>query len=114
MYITKISLSYFFLGIGVIAIIFYVYFKFITIKTSSDSKDKDKILGNMKDVDAWRDRNTKMSYLSLFWAIISILAFIFLKFYYGAGLLSILLPFIYLALIVVSIVLFLPKKKITG
>lgn len=114
MYITKISLSYFFLGIGIIAAIFYVYFKFITIKTSSESKDKDKIVGNMKDFESWRDRNNKMSYLSLFWAVISILTFIFLKFYYRAGLLSIFFPFIYLAVIIVSVILFLPKKKIAG
>ena len=106
MYLTKNSLSYFFLCIGIIAIIFYAYFKFITIKTSPNGNDKDKIVGEMKDIESWRYRNIVMGYLSLFWGIISILAFIFLKFYYKAGLLSILLPFIYFALIVISIVLF--------
>ncbi|KAJ49485.1 Na+/H+-translocating membrane pyrophosphatase [Clostridium tetanomorphum] len=114
MFITKISLSYFFLIIGIIAIVFYVYFKFLIIKSSPNNKDNEKILGNMKDVSRWLDKNTKMSYISLFWAIVSIIAFIFLKFYYTAGLISIIFPFLYLALIVISIILFLPKNKITS
>lgn len=59
MFITKISLSYFFLIIGIIAIVFYVYFKFLIIKSSPNNKDNEKILGNMKDVSRWLDKTQK-------------------------------------------------------
>ena len=112
MNLTKISVSYFFLGIGILAIIFYVYFKMLSIRTSPSSDNRDKIIGDMKDVDSWTEKNKRMEYLSLAWAIISIGIFAFLKFYYTAGLISALFPFIYLALIVISIMLFMPKKRV--
>ncbi|WP_055667371.1 hypothetical protein [Desnuesiella massiliensis] len=110
MQITSISMSYFFLVVGVLSLIFFIYFKFIVIKTSSHSDNRSKIVGNMKDPDSWRNSNNKMSYVSLFWAIVSIGAFIYLKFFISATLISIFIPFIYLAAIIISSFIFSSKK----
>lgn len=110
MQITSISMSYFFLIVGVLSLIFFIYFKFIVIKTSAHSDNRKKIIGNMKDPDSWRNSNNKMSYVSLFWAIISIGAFIYLKFFISATLISIFIPFVYLAAIIISSFIFSSRK----
>ncbi|MGH4118695.1 hypothetical protein [Clostridium sp.] len=114
MNITSISLSYVFLGIFIIALIFFLYYKFIVINTGEKSKRRDKIIGSMKDPDNWRDRNNKMAYVSLFWTIISISVFIYLKFFHTAGLISIIYVFVYLTVIVVSVSLFLTQNKVVA
>lgn len=110
MFITSISLSYVFLIIGVISLIFFLYFKFITSSTSEESHRRDKILGNMKDPESWRETNNRMGYVSLFWFIVSIAAFIYLKFFLQASLISIIIPFTYIALIIISSFLFGRRK----
>ena len=102
MYITSISLSYAFLGAAIIACCFFIYFKTLIIKTGDIKESKDEILGNMKEPEAWRNKNNKMSYLSLFWTVISLILFIYLKFFYTVSLVSILYIFAYLALIVIT------------
>lgn len=111
MLVTSISLSYAFFGVGVIALICFVYFKLLVVKTSPEKTSRKSIIGEMKDPDTWRDRNNKMSYLSLFWALLSIGIFIYLKFFYPSGLISIVIPFVYLALIAVSASFFSSRKK---
>ena len=111
MLITSISLSYFFLGVFIIAIGFSLYFKALVINTSPDSKKREKILGDMKDPISWRDRNNKMAYLAMFWSAISLILFIYLKFFYNANLISIIYLFVYLALIAVSTILFGGRRK---
>lgn len=114
MYLTSISLSYFFLGISLIALGFLFYFKVLVIKTSPDKDSRKKIIGKMKDPDDWRDRNNKMAYVSLFWTIISIGIFIYLKFFFTAGLVSIMYLIAYIAFIVISTSFFGVKRKTKG
>jgi hypothetical protein len=108
------SASYLFLGISMIALLFFLYYKFLVVNTGDESKRRDKIIGFMKDPDHWRERNNKMSYVSLFWTIISISVFIYLKFFHTAGLISIIYVFIYSAVIVLSVSLFLNQNKIVA
>lgn len=107
---STVSLSYIFLGIFVIAILFYLYFKFVLIKSSPKSPNRDKIIGTMKKPEVWHERNKRLSYVSLFWAIISLGIFVFLKFLYKSPLIPSFMIFIYLGIIVLSSVLFLPRK----
>jgi hypothetical protein len=111
MLVSSISLSYAFFGIGVIALIFFLYFKVLVVKSSPENPSRKSIVGKMKDPDTWRDRNNKMSYLSLFWTILSIGIFIYLKYFYPSGLVSIIIPFIYVGLIAVSASYFSSRKK---
>ena len=111
MYITSISLSYALLITTIISCCFFVYFKTLVIKTSSAKESKDKILGKMKEPKAWRSRNNKMSYVSLFWTVISLLLFIYLKFFFIASLVSIIYIFAYIALIVITAALTGLKNK---
>ncbi|MBU5484873.1 hypothetical protein KQI86_11050 [Clostridium sp. MSJ-11] len=113
MNITRISFSYFFLGVGLLSIVFYVYFKMLSIKSDPKSKDRKKVIGEMKDVALWTEKNKMMEYLSLGWAVISIALFAFFKFFYTTtGLISIIFPFVYIAMIAASVMLFMPKKKV--
>ena len=102
MYITSISLSYALLGVTIIACGFFVYFKTLVIKTVGTNESRDKILGKMKEPEAWRNKNNKMSYVSLFWTVISLILFIYLKFFHTASLVSILYIFAYITLIVIT------------
>jgi hypothetical protein len=111
MLVTSISLSYAFFGVGIMALISFVYFKLLVVKTSPNNASRNSIIGEMKDPDSWRDKNNKMSYLSLFWAILSIGIFIYLKYFYPSGLISIIIPFVYVALIAVSASFFSSKKR---
>ena len=112
--ITSFSLAYIFLGISIIAFVFFLYYKFLVINTGAKSKRRDKIIGSMKDPDNWRHRNNIMAFVSLFWAFISQFVFIFLKFFYSSGLVSIIYVFIYLAVVVLSISFFIKKNKVTS
>ncbi|KGK87547.1 hypothetical protein SDC9_113315 [bioreactor metagenome] len=107
---STISLSYIFLGIFVVAILFYAYFKFVLIKSSDKSPDKDKIIGTMKKPEVWHERNKRMSYIALFWSVISLAVFVFLKYLYKSPIIPSFMIFIYLGVIVLSSVLFLPRK----
>jgi len=102
MNITSISLSYALLGATLIACSFFIYFKTLVIKTGSGKDSKEKIIGTMKQPEVWRNRNNKMSYLSLFWTVVSLSLFVYLKFFHTSGLISILYIFAYIALIVIS------------
>lgn len=111
MNITTISLSYFFLAICIIALAFSLYFKTLVIKTEPNNKSRQKILGNMKDPVTWREKNNIMAYVSIFWSVISLVIFIYLKFFSKAGLISIVYVFIYVGLIGVTALYFAMHKK---
>lgn len=102
--ITSISFSYLFLGIALIALSFCLYFRLIYKKTSPDSPSAQTIFGEMKHREDWRDKNRLMSFISLFWALISIILFIYLKFFLAPSLISILYLLIYAVLIVMSVI----------
>ena len=101
-----------FLFVSIVEFIFFLYYKFVVINTGSKSKKRDKIIGTMKDPEHWRTRNNIIAFISLFWSFVSIIAFIYLKFFYTTGLLSIVYIFIYAALIVISVSLFMRKNKV--
>lgn len=111
MYLTSISLSYFLLAISVASIGAYLYFRLLVIKTDDSNDNRDKIIGNMKDPISWRKRNKQMSFVCLFWFIVSTIAFIILKFFYPLALISFMLLIIYAVLIVLSIVFFSRGEK---
>ena len=112
--ITSMSLSYIFLGISIISFMFFFYYKYLVVNTGDNSKRRDKIIGSMKDPEDWRGRNNKMAYVSLFWTIISIIVFIYLKFFFQSGLISIIYVFVYLVAVVLSVSLFLKQNKVVG
>lgn len=111
MEITSFSLSYLFLGIFFISLIFFIYFKVLVVKTEPDSKSNKKIIGTMKNPDIWRDKNNKMSYVSALWTVLSLILFIYFKFFYKAGLVNIIYFFVYIAVIILSVVLFGVKNN---
>lgn len=111
MNMTSSSLSYLFLVIAAFCLLFLFYFKILVMNTAEQSKRKDKIIGNMKDPDAWRNRNNKMSYVFLFWTIVSFLVFVYLKYFFGLGLISAIYVIAYLAVMVISISFFGMKRK---
>lgn len=99
---TSTFISYAFLGISLLALLFFLYFKVLVVKTSPDKKSRNNIIGEMHDPDTWRNRNNKMSYLTLFWAILSGGIFIYLKYFYPQGVVSLLILFGYIGAIIVS------------
>lgn len=109
MNITTISLSYFFFVIFIVSAIFAIYFKLIVIKSAPGNSQRDKIIGKMKDPDTWRYKNNTLAYISIFWSVVSLLIFAYLKFYYTAGLVSTIYLFLYLAVIAISIFLVATK-----
>lgn len=111
---TSASLSYLFLAIAVIDLAFVVYFKVIVMNTSENNSHKDKIIGNMKDPADWRSRNNRMSYIFLFWCLASFGVFVYLKYFYGIGLVSAILIIGYLVLMVLSIAVFGIRRKTTA
>ncbi|MBU3072877.1 hypothetical protein [Clostridium estertheticum] len=112
MNITSVSLSYMFFVVSIIEFIFFLYYKFLVINTGAKSKRRENIIGTMKDPGHWRKRNNIIAFISLFWSLISIFAFIYLKFFYATHLLSIVYVFIYIAAIVLSVFVFIKKNKI--
>lgn len=113
MNITNSSLSYLFIILTVIFFIFFSYFKILVSNTSDGNPKRDKIIGNMKDPYTWRERNNRMSYIFLFWSIVSLGLFIYFKYFAGLGLVSLAYLLIYLALIVISIAATGTKRKST-
>ncbi|WP_102400462.1 hypothetical protein [Haloimpatiens massiliensis] len=111
MYITTISLSYVFLAMGIISLLFFSYFKFILVNSHKNSDNSKKIIGNMKNQKNWETKNNILSYICLFWAILSITIFIYLKFYYTASLLSIVYLFVYIAFIALTLFMVLTVKE---
>lgn len=111
MYMTSSSLAYVFLGISLIALVFFIYFKSLVIKTKPDSTARDKIIGNMKNPDQWRASNSRLAIFSLFWSVTSLIVFIYLRFYYGIGLVNSLYMFAYIAVAVVSAIFILNSLK---
>lgn len=111
MNVTSTSLSHIFLAMFLIALVFFLYFKSLVVKTSPENQARKKIIGNMHDPEEWRKRNSNMANLSAFWGILSLIIFIYLKFFYGARLLSLNFLLIYLAVEVVSIIFFGIRKK---
>lgn len=112
MNITSISLSYIFLAISIVSFIVFLYYKFLVINTGAKSKKRDKIIGSMKDPKHWRNRNNIIAFIFLIWAFISVIVFIYLKFFYDSGLTSIVYLFVYLALIVLSVSFFIKNNKL--
>lgn len=113
MYISSISLSYLFFAICAITFIVFLYFKFLVMNTSDKSSKRTKIIGNMKNPDKWRKDNNKMAFISLFWSIISLGVFVYLKFFFGIKLVSIIYPFAYLAMVVAILLFFIMRRKTT-
>ena len=114
MNITSISLSYMFFAISIVEFIVFMYYKFLVINTGAKSKNRNKIIGSMKDPEHWRRRNNITAFISLFWTFMSIIAFIYFKFFYNSGLTSIIYLFVSVALIVISVSLFLNQNKIVS
>lgn len=111
MYMTSSSLAYVFLGITILAFAFSLYFKTLVIRTKPNSYSRDKIIGNMKNPDAWRISNSRMGNFSLFWAILSLIVFIYLRFYYGIGLVNSVYVFGYLAVAIISAIFILSSLR---
>jgi len=101
-----------FFAVSIIEFIFFLYYKFLVINTGTKSKRRENIIGTMKDPEHWRNRNNIIAFISLFWALISIIAFIYLKFFFTSRLLSIVYVFIYIAVIVLSVSVFMMKNKV--
>ncbi|MCS4521074.1 hypothetical protein JTS97_00160 [Clostridium botulinum] len=57
----------------------------------------------MKEPKTWLNRNNRMAYVSLFWAIVSLAVFIYLKFFIMPTIISILYVIGYAFLIVISV-----------
>ncbi|MCY6370863.1 hypothetical protein [Clostridium ganghwense] len=111
MNITSFSLSYLFLGACLISLVFFLYFKTLIVKTEPNNKSREKIVGTMKDPDSWRAKNNMMSYISAFWTVLSLILFIYFKFYYKSGLINVIYFFAYIAVIVLSVVFLGARKK---
>lgn len=111
MNVTSISLSYFFLGLCLILLSFFAYFKVLTSNASLPNGNRDKIIGNMKDPKTWLKRNNRMAYTCLFWAIISLGLFIYLKFFVMPTLINIFYLAVYALIIVISILVAGMKKS---
>lgn len=115
--VSGISFSYIFLGIALISISFYLYFRLIYTESANYNSESSHIIGKMKDPENWRTKNNYMSYISLFWAIVSFSIFVALKFFFQISIISLAFLFIYIALIAVSaiyIVLKFKDKKSVG
>ncbi len=65
----------------------------------------------MKDPETWMNRNNRMAYVSLFWSIVSLAIFIYLKFFTMPTIISILYVIGYIFLIVISVVIAGMKKQ---
>ncbi len=65
----------------------------------------------MKEPKTWLNRNNRMAYVSLFWAIVSLAVFIYLKFFIMPTIISILYVIGYAFLIVISVAIAGMKKQ---
>lgn len=113
MNITSSSLSYLFIIMAVVFFIFFCYFKILVSNTSQGNPKRDKIIGNMKNPYTWREKNNRMSYIFLFWSVVSLGLFIYFKYFLGLSLVSLTYLLIYLALIIISIAAGGIKRKST-
>lgn len=113
MNITSFYLSYLFLIFFVISFLFFVYFKMITIKSDSSKKSSKKIVGNMKSPSTWKRKNNTLSYICAFWSVLSLILFIYLKFFYSAGLINLTYFFVYMIIAILSVLFIGLKKKHT-
>lgn len=112
MNISSISISYFLLIISIIALAFFLYFKIILLKANDSEENRNKIIGAAKDAEGWEKRNNLMCYLSLFWCVISMGGFIFLKYFYPPALFSLNYLYLYIAIIVLSnFIIYFNKEK---
>ncbi|MCS4476297.1 hypothetical protein JQ032_13685 [Clostridium botulinum] len=68
----------------------------------------------MKEPKTWLNRNNRMAYVSLFWAIVSLAVFIYLKFFIMPTIISILYVIGYAFLIVISVAIAGMKKQEKG
>ena len=114
MNINSISSAYIFLAIFVVEFISFLYYIFLVGNTSFKSEKRSKIIGTMKAPEHWRRRNNIMAYICLFWSIVSIAAFIYLKFFFKSPVISMVYVFVFLALIVVTVSVFLKSHKVVG
>jgi hypothetical protein len=112
MTITSISSSYLFLGAALIALSFYLYFRLVFLQTSPDNPSRETIFGEMKHRADWRERNSSMSHISLFWTATSAVLFIYLKFLIAPSLISTIYLILYAALIIISVVYGTVRKKV--
>lgn len=111
MYLTSISFSYFILGIAMASIAAYLYFKLLVTKTSPESPQKDSIIGQMRDPESWRAKNSRMATICMFWFIASIIIYALIKFLFSIQLIPIIYLLIYVALIVLSFIFAARTKK---
>jgi hypothetical protein len=111
MNMTSSALSYLFIAIAIIDLAFVFYFKVLVMNTSENSSRRKNIIGSMKDPDDWRSRNNRMSYIFLFWCIASFAVFVYLKYFFGTGLVSAIYVIGFLAAMVISIALFGIRRK---
>jgi hypothetical protein len=111
MNMTSSALSYLFIAIAVIDLAFVIYFKVLVMNTSESSSKRKNIIGTMKDPDDWRSRNNRMAYIFLFWCIASFAVFVYLKYFFGIGLVSAIYVIGFLAAMIISIALFGIKRK---
>jgi polyferredoxin len=114
MNMTSSALSYLFIIIALIDLAFVFYFKVLVMNTAENNKHRDKIIGNMKDPEHWRQRNNRMSYIFLFWCIASFAVFVYLKYFFGIGLVSAVYVIGYLVAMAISIALFGIRRKTTA
>lgn len=114
MYISSVSFSYFTLVISMISFFFAVYFKTLVMKTSPDSKTREKIIGSMKDPLTWRKMNNTAGNLSIFWCLVSMIFFIYFKFLFVYSVIYIYYAFAYIAAIGLSMLFIKSKDKYTA
>lgn len=113
MYITTMSLAYVCFGISIISLGFFLYFKLLVIKTGENKPNRKKIIGDMKNPVDWRIKNNRLSLISLFWSLLSVIAFIYLKFFYKAGLISIIYLMVFI-LTIAAVSYFSAVKRISA
>lgn len=103
--LTSISLSYYFLILGLLFLIAFFYFKVIFIKTDDKNSSRDKIIGTMKDPKQWRSKNNFMSYICIFWFLVSIAIFTYMKYFTYPKLISGIYLIIFACVSIVSVIL---------
>lgn len=113
MNMTSASLAYLFLIIAAVSCIFFFYFKILVMNTSEESKRRDKIIGDMKDPVNWRKRNNTMSYVFLFWTLVSFAVFVYIKYYLGLRLISAIYVIGFLVVMVISLIAFGAARRKT-
>ncbi|KYH30337.1 hypothetical protein [Clostridium colicanis] len=111
MYVTSISLSYIFLGMFLIASALFLYFKSLVVKPLKKSPCKKEIIENMHSVKECRHKNSNMANLYGFWGILSLIIFIYLKFFYSFGFIRMNYLIVYLVLEIISIIFYKIKVK---